>query len=112
MALIPLKQEVTITRSRGPLDGYGNPTETEEVTLKCRVDEGTFLVEYKSSGNLSATAEEVAKARVIFDKLVDIQYSDLISYTNEIGQEIKRSPKKVDIKRHLNGKPLLTEVYI
>lgn len=110
MAMIPMKQEITVKRG-GELDEWGKPLPDKEFNLNCRVDEGTFLVEYRASSNVSSR-EVVAKARILLDRLVDIRYDDVIIYTNELEQEVKQSPKKIDIKRHLNGKPLMTEVFI
>ncbi len=110
MAIVPMRQEITVKRG-GPPDEWGNPLPDEKVIHKCRVDEGTFLVEYRASSNVSSR-EVVAKARIILDKLVDIRYSDEIIYTNELDQDIKQSPKKINVKRHINGKPILTEVFI
>lgn len=112
MALIPMKQEIVIFHSGG-IDDWGNSLPGEKVPYKCRVDEGTFLVEYRSGagGNVSSR-EVVAEARILLDKLVDVGYDDVIVYVNELGKEIKRPPKKIDVKRHINGKPLMTEVYI
>lgn len=110
MSWVPLKQTVVIHRSPGE-DDYGRPLPPKETKLKCRVDEGTFLVEYRASGNISSR-EVVAKARIIFDKLADVKYTDQIEYTNELNETIKRPPQKIEVKRHLNGKPIMTEVFI
>lgn len=110
MAVVPMRQEIKVKRGGG-LDDWGNPLPGDEFFLKCRVDEGTFLVEYRASGNVSSR-EVVAKARILLDKLEDIRYDDVIIYTNELDQDIKQTPKKIDVKRHINGKPILTEVFI
>lgn len=111
MAIVPMRQKITIFRSGGVSD-WGKPLPNEEITLDCRVDEGSFIVKNKGSGGATVSKEVVAEARVLLDGLVDIREDDTISYTNELGIEIKRTPEKINIKRHINGKPLLTEVYI
>lgn len=110
MSWVPLKQTVTIHRSKGE-DEYGRPLSPEIFELPCRVDEGAFLVEYRTSGNISSR-EVVAEARIIFDKLADIKYTDQIEYRNELDEIIKKPPQKISIKRHINTKPILTEVFV
>lgn len=110
MSWVPLKQEVTVYRSEDE-DKYGKPTKPIEIPMRCRVDEGSFLVEYRASGNITSR-EVVAKARVIFNGLADVKYTDEIRYENELGEVIRRRPKKIDVKRHLNAKPILTEVFL
>jgi|SRR5690625_773774 len=110
MAVIPMRQEITITRGES-VDEWGNTIPNEPIKLNCRVDEGSFLVKNRASGNVSSR-EVVANARILLDKLVDIRYEDVIIYKNELNQEVKQTPKKITIKRHINGKPLLTEVFI
>lgn len=110
MALVPMKQEIRVVRG-GELDEWGNPLPDDEFTHKCRVDEGTFLIEYRASSNVTSR-EVVAKVRILLDKLVDIRFDDVISYTNELDETVKGKPKKINVKRHINGKPLMTEVYI
>lgn len=111
MALVPMKQKITVFRG-GELDEWGNELPEKDFTLTCRVDEGTFLVKSKSGGGNVAHREVVAQARILLDKLVDIRYGDMILYKNELGEEIKGNPERINIKRHINGKPLMTEVYI
>jgi len=112
MAIVPMRQTVNVARTGG-LDEWGNDLPAEAFDLKCRVDEGTFLVKSRAGtgGNVS-NKEVVTEARILLDGLADVRYGDTITFTNELGQEIKGNPEKIDIKRHINGKPLLTEVYI
>ncbi len=110
MAMIPMKQEVTVERGE-MIDEWGNTIPEDQFILNCRVDEGSFLVEYRASSNVSSR-EVVAKVRILLDQLADIRFDDVITYTNELDEEIKGSPKKIDVKRHINGKPIMTEVFI
>lgn len=111
MPLVPMKQSVTIGRDDGPLDRWGKATKRKTFTLPCRFDEGSFLVEEKSSGNVTSQTS-VATGRIFFDKLADIRYTDDITYVNELNISVTRKPKKINVKRSNSGKPVLTEVYI
>src|SRR5699024_9973083 len=111
MALIPLKQEVTVKKS-DYLNEWGKEVPGDGIVYKCRVDEGSFLVKSKNAGGTTSSKEVVAQARILLDKLADVHEEDTINYTNELGFTISKKPEKINVKRHLNGKPLLTEVYI
>lgn len=110
MAVVPMKQVITIERGE-KLDDWGRTVPEETIEHKCRVDEGTFLVEYRASGNV-ASREVVANARILLDKLQDVRYDDLITYTNELGIDMKQKPKKINVKRDISAKPILTEVFV
>lgn len=106
MALIPLKQSVTIIRE-GETDEWGEViTPPVLFTLKCRVDEDTKIVK-NSIGD-----EVVAGLEIVFNKLPDIRMSDFIEYTNELDVTVKRTPIKIEPVRMVNGKPALTVVYL
>lgn len=110
MALIPLKQIITVTRFGDDLDIFGNPVIEETFDVKCRVDEGSFLTNNEESFVTGKTL--VSEAKIIIDKLANIKYSDDIAYTNELNETIVRKPKEIRVKRGISGKPLLTEVFI
>lgn len=105
MAIVPLKQTVTITKNGG-LDGWGKPVAGAEITLKARVTESTHVVTNQ------AGEEAVASLRVTLDKLADISYDDTLTYTNENGVTVSRRPLSIEIKRGISGKPILTEVSV
>lgn len=105
MAIIPLKQTITITKPSGS-DGWGGTVPGSEQTYKARVTETTKVVTNK------AGEEAVATLRIILDKLADVSYDDTITYSNELGVTVERTPLKIEIKRHISGKPLLTEVFV
>jgi hypothetical protein len=114
MALIPMKQTVTITPA-STLNEWGEMTTGTPYTIKCRVDEGTKLVRgmTNSGGVHGTTAEEVVStARIYFDKIVNISTDDVISFTDEIGNVKTYTPISVEIKRGLSGKALLTVVNV
>ncbi|MFV4885084.1 hypothetical protein RY279_06390 [Bacillus velezensis] len=46
------------------------------------------------------------------DKLAGIRYTDTLAFTNELGEIIERKPKEINVKRHVSGKPILTEVVV
>lgn len=112
MAIIPLKQTVTKIRKTGDKwDG----TEIEQRTdVKCAINEGTKLVR-SMSGTTGAqgvnSSEVVSSAQIYFDKIADIQLTDILEYTNELGITRKYPPLTIEIKR-LNGKPILTVVSV
>lgn len=116
MALIPLKQTVTIKRP-GTVDKWGNPTSSTRFTLPCRIVEGTKLTRRTSSqgegGSVSVNAMEVVStAQIYLDKLADIQLTDEIYYTDDNGNTRLYKPISIEVKRGLNGKALLTVVNV
>lgn len=105
MAIIPLKQTITVAKSAG-LDGWGEPILGDELTFKARVTETTKVV-------TNSTGEEAtATLRIVLDKLADISYDDAITYENELGVIVTREPLKIEVKRHISGRPILTEVFV
>lgn len=106
MALVPLKQTVVVTKASGGTDGWGKPVPGVDVPHKVRATEETRVVTNQ------AGEEAVTQARIIFDKLPDLSYDDAITFENELGVTIKRSPVRIEVKRGLNGKPLITEVFL
>lgn len=115
MAIIPLKQTVTIKR-KGETDRWGNEiTPAVEFTLKCRVDEGAKLTRRTSQqpGAVQTLSEEVvSSAQILFDKYTDVRLTDEILYTDESGNTRVYLPINVNRVRGLNGKSWLTEVLV
>lgn len=105
MPLIPLKQTVTIYPSGG-MNEYGEPVGGTPYTLKCRVQEGVKLVRDKDG------REVVSVAQIFFDNLVSISLNDQIEFTDENNVTHRFSPISIEVKRGLNGKPLLTVVNV
>lgn len=110
MPVVPMKQVILVDRGE-EINEWGKQIPTETIEHKARVDEGTYLVEYRAGGNV-ASKEVVAKARILLDKIQDIRYDDLITYENELNQKITQKPKKIEIKRNISAKPILTVVYV
>ena len=112
MAIVPLKQTVTIKRgTEGEYDEWGYEIPEQTFTLKCRIDEGSALTKYMSGGT-SSGGTVTSNARFLFDKLADIRYTDEMTYVNELGITTSRKPKEINVKRNVAGKPTLTEVFV
>lgn len=105
MAIIPIKQTVKITR-KGVEDEWGEGGVPTSFTLKCRVDERTQVVQNQLGD------EVVSGMEILFNKLPDVRYDDVIEYTNELGVTIQRTPIKIEPVRMINGKPTLTAVLL
>ena len=104
MAIIPMKDTATIKR-QGAKDDWGNVTgEPVEFTLKCRADMVTTVVQNQLG------EEVVSSATFMFDKLADVRSDDVISYTNELGVTVERTPVKIDYPKIT--KVVLTRVYV
>jgi hypothetical protein len=110
MAVIALKQSITLYKASAELDVWGNPVESPPVTLKCRIDEGSYVTTTQSSLQTGATV--IARAKILLDKIVDIGYDDEIEYINELNISMRAKPKTISIKRDASGKPMLTEVML
>jgi len=110
MPIIPMRQTITIKRGE-QLDDWGRPIPGQEFVLKCRADEGATIVQSRS-GSTIRSEEFKAVARFLIDGLADIKYDDVIVFKNERDEIIERKPAEINVKRHVSGKPLLTEVYV
>jgi hypothetical protein len=100
-----MKQTVVVTKA-GALDGWAEPTPGEEITYKARVTEETKVV------TNAAGEEAVTSLRITLDKLADITYDDVITYTNELDVTVARKPLSIEPKRMLNGRAIVTEVFV
>lgn len=107
MAIIPLKQTVTVRKwSDGDDDGWSNEGYGDPITYKVRATEKVEIV-------LNSLGEEKkASVKLTFDKLPDIAYMDEITFTNELGVTITRNPLSIRPIRMVNGKPTLTAVHL
>lgn len=114
MAIIPLKQKVTIVRAQ-ELDDYGGAIDPIRIPLKCRFQEGSKMVKRFSSGtgaNQTMSEEVVASAKIIFDKYTNVLYTDTIEYVDDMARTVIYSPLKIEILRNFGGKAILTVVYV
>jgi len=105
MAIIPLKQKVLVHKP-ATVDDWGEVTSHPPLILKCRADERTEVVKNPQG------SEVVSGVQLMFDKLPNITYDDVIEYKNEIDVTVKRKPVKIEPIRMVNGKPALTAVYL
>lgn len=105
MPIIPLKQSITVVRY-GDIDEWGGGNVKETLTFRARVDEKTQVVQNQFGD------ESVSSAEIMLDKLADIRYDDDIVYEDELGREIKRKPLRIEPLRGVNGKAILTVVYV
>ncbi|MET3658523.1 hypothetical protein [Sporosarcina psychrophila] len=109
VALIPLKQTVLVHKPETTND-WGETTSLPPITLKCRADE---KVEYvKNFASTTLNAEVLSSVQLLFNKLPDIRYDDVIEFTNELDVTVKRKPLLIEPIRMINGKPTLTAVYL
>lgn len=111
MAIIPLKQTVTIKHATGATDRFNRPDYGSPVSLKCRFQESAKLVRTRSMG-MTTSAEAVSSAQITLGGFVSITMDDEISFTDEAGKTQSYKPLSVEVKRGLNGKALLTIVYV
>lgn len=114
MAIIPLKQDVTLIRSQGT-DDYGRPLNPIRIPMKCRFQEESKLVKRFSSGtgaNQTLSEEVVASAKIIFDKYTDVLYTDTFEYIDDMKRIVTYSPLKIEVMRNFGGKAILTVVYV
>ena len=115
MAIIPLKQTITITRV-GELGDWGVPTGSSETfTLKCRIDEGSRMArtDLNVGGGSGINSEEVIEVTsILLNKYADVRYTDTITFTDAGGKLVTVRPIKISVISGLNGKPVLTEVIV
>jgi hypothetical protein len=115
VAIVPLRQTVTITPASAGTDDWGKPLPVQPFDLACRVQEHTKLtIGNSSSGNVNGviTREAVSRVQIYFDKLAPISYDDVITFTDENGTTHTYKPLNISVKRGLNGKPILTVVEV
>lgn len=105
MAIIPLKQTITVTKP-GVDTGWGHAEPGEVITLKARVVEETNVVKDRFG------REAISSMTVILEKLANVSYDDVITYTNELGLTVSRSPLSIEPLRNFSGRALLTKVYV
>lgn len=107
MPLVPLKQKAYVEKwADGDNDGWGEGGFGEPIEYNVRASETIEKVTNQFG------EEVVTSVKLTFDKLPDISYADRISYTNENGVTIKREPLSIKPTRMINGKPVLTAIYL
>jgi hypothetical protein len=109
MALIPLKQTITVIPASEGVDEWDNPVQGTPYTLPCRFQEETKLFRGVVGNSIK---EQNSVATIIFDKRPNITLKDVFEYTDEFGVVRRYEPIEIEVKRGLNGKALLTVVYV
>lgn len=104
MAMIPLKQAITIYPPGA--DDPWNPEPAIPFTLKCRFQESNEVVRNQHG------AEVVASAQIFLDKFAEVTVNHTFEYEDESGTKTTYTPHNVARKRWLNGKTILTVVYV
>jgi hypothetical protein len=108
MAIIPLRQSITITPAMpGGLTEFDTPEMGQPAKKKCRYQETITLVSSMVDGQ-----QVVSKATIFFDGFEAIDEHTKLEYTREDGATLIHTPLSVAVKRHINGKALLTVVYV
>lgn len=105
MPIIPMRQEITVIKPGGR-DKWNQPMPGVEYTYRAHVMETVDTVANQYG------EEVVTTLRIYIDKLPDISYDDAIRYVNELGVTVERKPVRIEPKRMVGGKPLLTVVYV
>ena len=107
MAIVPLKQTVYVRKlSADNSDGWDVDEYGESIEYKVRATEQVEKV-------MNKLGEEVtASVKILFDKLPDISYDDIVIFTNELGVKIERQPLSIRPIRMVNGKTTLTAVHL
>lgn len=107
MPIVPLKQKAFVRKYIADNnDGWATDNYAEPVEYTVRATE-RFQVVTNRLG-----VEATASVKLLFDKLPDINYNDIVSYTNELGDTIEREPISIKPTRMINGKPTLTSVFL
>lgn len=107
MAIIPLKQTVQVRKLINiEDDGWSDEMWSQPITHKVRATEKVEIV-------MNALGEEkTASVKLLLDKLPNIAYTDEITFENELGVKITRTPLSIKPIRMINGKPTLTAIYL
>jgi len=107
MAIIPLKQKAFVRKYIADInDGWATDDYATPVEYAVRATERFDIV-------TNQLGEEVtASLKLMFDKMPDVGYDDMFSYTNEHGSTIERKPRSIKYTRMINGKATLTSVFL
>lgn len=102
MALIPLKDDVTITKME--IDGWGDPIPGEVINAKGRVNERTTLV-------VNQNGEEISSRYTVYlDKNTIVGYGDEISFTDSAGLKVRATPEAIKAVKDYGGKVVIRKV--
>lgn len=105
MALIPMKDEIKITRIEG-IDGWGEPIWGETKTVKGRISEQTRVV-------VGQNGEEIAaRYTIYFPPTVIVNYGDKIEFIDSSGFAVSGEPLSIKAVKDYGGKVILRRVNI
>lgn len=104
MALVPLKNTVTITPIT--IDSWGEKVQGEPIEVKCRIEESVTTVTNELG------KEVAAKAKIYFDKDVSIGYDDVITFTDSGNRVQNIKPINISAVRFISGKTVLLVVTV
>ncbi|RDV27777.1 hypothetical protein [Lysinibacillus capsici] len=107
MAIVPLKQKAFVRKYIADNnDGWATDDYAEPVEYTVRATERFEVV-------TNQLGEEVTTSlKLLFDKMPDVSYDDMFSFTNELGHTIERKPISIKYTRMVNGKVTLTSVFL
>lgn len=103
MALIPLKDTVTITKP-GAIDEFGDSTPGQSFTYACRIEEGTKRTLDKQG------SEVISATQILIEGAVDVGYDDIVTWTDSVGNQWSKKPLRIFVVKDFSSKPLFTEV--
>lgn len=104
MALIPLRQSITVYPPGN--DDPWNPEPSVPFALKCRFQESIEVVRNQHG------AEVVSSAQIFLAKDAEVTVNHTFVYEDENGTKTTYTPHNVTRKRWLNGKSILTVVFV
>jgi hypothetical protein len=103
MALVPMKDSITIVKSDG-IDGWGEPIPGETITAKGRVTENTAVV-------INQNGEEVAsRFSILLPASVIVGYGDEVSFIDSTGATVNGNPVAIKAIKDYVGKVILRKV--
>jgi len=107
MPMLPLRQKAFVRKYIADNnDGWATDDYAEPIEYAVRATERFEVV-------TNQLGEEVtASVKLTFDKMPDVGYDDMFSYTNELGHTIERKPISIKPTRMINGKATLTSVFL
>ncbi|MBJ6364150.1 hypothetical protein ACFOQM_23290 [Paenibacillus sp. GCM10012307] len=102
---ISLRQQVTVYPPDS--DDPNNPTpDSDPFKLRCRFQEGTEVVSDQHG------REVVSSAQIFLDKFANVSAASEYEYVDETGAARRYTTVTTARKRWLNGKTILTVVYV
>lgn len=109
LGFVPMPHTVSITKS-GRLDDWGIPVadSNESVKVACKIS-------YNSNNEAIAVAsgEQVRyTARILCEGIPQVDYDDLITWSDDFGNVHSKPPLEIDYKHDLSGSPVALRVVV